>query len=70
MRKKLNMRHGLFNKYIPIQYRKKKNMVVKILEFIFQDIWHFLGTCILLEIIFVKPFIALTSSTIKNKSDK
>ena len=46
-------------------------MVVKeILAFIFQDFWHFIGTCILLEIIFDKPFIAIASGTIKNKSDK
>lgn len=46
-------------------------MVVKeILEFIFQDFWHFLGTCLLLEIIFDKPFIAIASGTLKNKSDK
>jgi hypothetical protein len=26
--------------------------MIEILKFIFQDIWHFLGTCILLDIVF------------------
>ncbi len=29
----------------------KENSMLEILQFIFQDIWHFIGTCILLEII-------------------
>ena len=27
-----------------------------VLEFIFQDVWHFLGTCILLMLIFSKSY--------------
>lgn len=31
---------------------ERMNNMLEILEFIFQDIWHFLGTIILLETIF------------------
>lgn len=40
----------------------------EVLEFIFQDVWHFLGTCILLEIVFDRPFISI--SNIKDKINK
>lgn len=40
----------------------------EVMEFIFQDWWHFLGTCLLLMIIFDKPFI--TISSINNRTDK
>lgn len=35
--------------------------MVEVLEFIFQDIWHFLGTVILLEVIFggIRGFITI-----------
>lgn len=39
----------------------------EILEFIFQDVWHFLGTCLLLDIIFDRPFIAISNMKDKIK---
>lgn len=48
-------------------------MVKEILEFIFQDFWHFIGTCILLAIIFDRPLVmiqSLKNSKINSNEDK
>lgn len=40
----------------------------EVLEFIFQDFWHYLGVLLMLMVIFDKPFIMISS--IKNKTDQ
>ena len=53
----------------------RKTMVMQILEFIFKDIWHFLGTWLLLDAIFGHPLVRIQSAknnnvTAKDKHDE
>jgi hypothetical protein len=40
--------------------------MLEVLEFIFSDVWHFIGTCILLAIIFNNGIINIIN---KSKND-
>lgn len=69
----LVFKYGIIFKYLLFQVlminrvTKGVKKMLEVLEFIFKDIWHFLGTAILLETIFggIRGFITINN----NKKD-